>query len=811
MLKVVQDIILIVLFTILTGIVSGQNNGVEAVPDTASFPAVDSLFIKASSLLETGNLSEARDTAERLLRLSKISDNRVGKGNAYYLLGRIQVEEDDLPGALRNYFMAVREYEWIENYIMLQEIYTRMGDIYAEGGIFNKSVEYYLLARRVSEGKLSVINIILDEKLAESYYWLQEYDSSLHLYLGLLPVYQDERPDLALSTLMQISSCLYKLERYADAIPYNQLALSIARTPPYDAEDEVEALNSLGYNYKYINDFKKSAAYFKEAVEIAKANFPEQEIYTVTLVNLAISFQNTGELGKCLEAFGEALQAATDQENQKEESRIAHLMSYVYFLEGDYYNAGIYNAMAINAAKRLNDGVLLQNSYQMASLISTSLYDYEEGMMYYRRYLSLRDSLQTARSLSRQELAQQEYTVERTEKELAQILYERELQNLELKNLRIESEKKQQELELLKKTTELQNATIKNQELEKKRALQELLLAEEKLAAEKKDREIQDLKVQQQLQESELKRRELEQIRQQNEIELLTITKQRNELTIQKQRARNAFLAGIILLAIFIVILLIRWLRFSKRTNRVLSEQRNKIQQQKEAIEDQYDIIKVEQEKSDRLLLNILPEHTANELKEKGRAVPKQYSMVTVLFTDFVGFTKVAERLTPEELILELDHCFMEFDRIIGNHNLEKIKTIGDAYMCAGGIPVANNTNPQDAVEAALEIKAFMDKTREERRKNGSDYWELRIGIHTGEVVAGVVGKKKFAYDIWGDAVNTASRMESSGEAGKVNISGSTYQFIKEDFTCTYRGKVYAKNKGEIDMYFVEPKRGHLF
>jgi class 3 adenylate cyclase len=440
----------------------------------------------------------------------------------------------------------------------------------------------------------------------------------------------------------------------------------------------------------------------------------------------------------------------------------------------------------------------------MASLISTSLYDYEEGMMYYQKYLALRDSLETIKGISKQELAQQEYSVERTEKELAQILFERELQGLELKNLRIEGEKKAQELELLRKTTELQNATIKNQELEKNRALQDLLLAEERLAAEKKDREIQDLKIQQQLQESELKRSELEQIRQQQEIEVLTITKERNELTIQKQRSRNAFLAGIALLAIIILVLVIRWLRFAKRTNRVLSEQRNKIQQQKEAIENQYEIIKVEQEKSDRLLLNILPEHTANELKEKGRAAPKEYKMVTVLFTDFVGFTKVAEKLTPEELINELDLCFMEFDRIIGNHNLEKIKTIGDAYMCAGGIPIENDSNPWDAVEAALEIRDFMDKTREERRNNGFDYWELRIGMHTGEIVAGVVGKKKFAYDIWGDAVNTASRMESSGEAGKVNISGSTYELIKEQYKCTYRGKVYAKNKGEIDMYFVE-------
>jgi class 3 adenylate cyclase len=180
---------------------------------------------------------------------------------------------------------------------------------------------------------------------------------------------------------------------------------------------------------------------------------------------------------------------------------------------------------------------------------------------------------------------------------------------------------------------------------------------------------------------------------------------------------------------------------------------------------------------------------------------------VSVLFTDFKGFTKIAEKLTPAELVEELNTCFLEFDHIIDKHNLEKIKTIGDAYMCAGGIPVANDTNPVDIVHAGLEIKEYMENLKREREEAGQDFWELRIGIHTGPVIAGVVGKNKFAYDIWGDAVNTASRMESSGIPGKVNISGSTYELIKDHFNCTHRGKIEAKNKGEIDMYIVDGKK----
>lgn len=259
------------------------------------------------------------------------------------------------------------------------------------------------------------------------------------------------------------------------------------------------------------------------------------------------------------------------------------------------------------------------------------------------------------------------------------------------------------------------------------------------------------------------------------------------ELVIQRQKTvRNATVIVGFLILLLAIGLYSRY-RFTRKTNKIIA---------------------FEKERSDKLLLNILPEETAEELKNKGSATPKYYKTVSVLFTDFKGFTKIAEKLTPAELVEELNNCFLEFDRIIDKHNLEKIKTIGDAYMCAGGIPIANDTNPVDIVHAGLEIKEYMENLKREREEAGQDYWELRIGIHTGAVIAGVVGKNKFAYDIWGDAVNTASRMESSGIPGKVNISGETYELVKDHFKCTHRGKIQAKNKGEIDMYIVEGLNG---
>ena len=212
----------------------------------------------------------------------------------------------------------------------------------------------------------------------------------------------------------------------------------------------------------------------------------------------------------------------------------------------------------------------------------------------------------------------------------------------------------------------------------------------------------------------------------------------------------------------------------------------------------------IEKEKTDNILRNILPEHTARELKEKGKATSMRFEMTTILFSDIQGFTKFAEEMAPDTLIDELDRYFLEFDKIVEKHNIEKIKTIGDAYMCAGGIPEKNRTNPIEVVVAALEMQYRIRIMQQEHALHEQNYWGLRIGIHTGPVIAGVVGSKKYSYDIWGDSVNIASRMESSGEVGKVNISETTYMLIQDYFDCEYRGKMPVKYKGEIDMYFVK-------
>ncbi len=256
---------------------------------------------------------------------------------------------------------------------------------------------------------------------------------------------------------------------------------------------------------------------------------------------------------------------------------------------------------------------------------------------------------------------------------------------------------------------------------------------------------------------------------------------------------------------------------YYKQYNALLEEQNNELHEQKvrniklfieaeqavkqnEIIKAQKEEIEKEKKRSDALLLNILPAEVAEELKNHDSAEARYFSNVTVLFTDFIDFTTTADRLTPKELVSELHACFKAFDDIMGKYDIEKIKTVGDAYLAVCGLPAEDPMHAQKVVKAAIEIRDFI---KDRKAQLGDTTFDVRIGINSGSVVAGIVGVKKFAYDIWGDTVNTAARMEQSSEAGRINISETTHELVKDEFDFEFRGEIYAKGKGMLKMYYL--------
>ena len=327
----------------------------------------------------------------------------------------------------------------------------------------------------------------------------------------------------------------------------------------------------------------------------------------------------------------------------------------------------------------------------------------------------------------------------------------------------------------------------------------------------------------QQEQQLTVKKQEVEQVVAQKDFQLASVTLQKDELdriNIRKQQLVEALQSGksldsiayeqdrqyqelklqksqsfrnVLLLILGFTILFVSFFyrRFIEN-----QKQKHILEQKNRQIED-------EKQRSDELLLNILPTAIAEELKNGGKAKARKYEQASVLFVDFKNFTKISEQLSPEDLVAELDHYFKAFDFIIGQYKLEKIKTIGDAYMVASGLS-DRITSPVSIVRAALEMQEFLSDMKAEKQPQNKPFFEARMGIHTGPVVAGVVGIKKFAYDIWGDTVNIAARLQDASDPACINVSEAVYNEVRYTFRCHYRGKFPAKNKGNIDMYYVD-------
>ncbi len=468
-----------------------------------------------------------------------------------------------------------------------------------------------------------------------------------------------------------------------------------------------------------------------------------------------------------------------------------------------------YAQQSVEVAKKINFKEGLADAYANLGQANAFLADeqsdptngYEKAAQYFRQSFDIYDQLYSEGKLNRSKMLKfLEGGVITVYRDLADIYYS------EKKNYKQASDKYRvlfnrfgeysaeiKDESLVVSRTKLLNQRLNQELLEKKQQALKNELQIKKVEKEKDSLALANQRRKIESTKRELRLRALQsenlKIQKDNEEKAHRLEIAAQEAQLKRSRLLTTFMiVGLVLVFIIVGVLFYSYRR-QRKVNKIISRQQAEIVEEKE--------------RSDSLLLNILPREVADELKKRGKASIRQYEMVSVLFTDFKGFTSIAEKITPVELVRELETCFLRFDEIIEKYNIEKIKTIGDAYMAAGGIPIANQTNPLDVVLAGLEMQQYMNELKAAKKAAGNPYWELRLGINTGKIIAGVIGKKKFAYDVWGDTVNTASRMESSGEVGKVNISGKTYELVKDFFECEHRGKVTAKGKGDIDMYFV--------
>lgn len=575
-------------------------------------------------------------------------------------------------------------------------------------------------------------------------------------------------------------------------------------------EFQAEALNIKAGTFFVKGDLPQAIPYSEEYLRLLEENWPNSEKRAHALLNLGQLYSSTGSRIKALHCFEQSLSIAEEHDYTEVIGGALMQLGNEYETLGNYDLALEYLERSLLAAKKSGDpgrmGVCLTN----IGIANESKGEFDEALKYHLEALELHEKMGDAFYVSGSLLEVGSIYLRIGDFQLAE---ENLLRGVEISKSadiqvnvvrtqlglgRLNLEKEEFEIADEYCSAALDKAMEFDMFEEEMNACQCLYKTNKALGRtqaalvyfEKSQILMDSLKLGETA--GELQRMEFEKalmadsLRQEEEKHEMELAYQ--DEIVEKDRTRNMLMGGGLLM------LLIATGLFSR--NRYVTRSKKEVLKEKN--------------RSDELLLNILPAEVAEELKVKGKAEAQLIDQVTILFTDFKGFTSLSEKLSPRELVSDLNTCFSEFDRIMAKYGIEKIKTIGDAYMAAGGLPTPNSTHANDVVKAALEIRDFVENGKQKKIDQGLPYFEVRIGIHSGPVVAGIVGVKKFQYDIWGDTVNTASRLESQGEVGKVNISSTTYDLIKDanDLSFESRGKIATKGKGEVEMFFVSEKLG---
>ncbi len=550
---------------------------------------------------------------------------------------------------------------------------------------------------------------------------------------------------------------------YIKALSHHQRSLDIRREIG-DKRGIASSLNNIGLIYVERNNYTKALDNYMQSLKI-KEEIGDKRGISVTLNNIGSIYNNQEAYDKALDCYKRSLGIKREIEDQRGIAVSLTNIGQIYSQQGNQTSALDYYQRALEIAEGMSDK---RSSAQISENIGDVYYeqgDFVAALDHLQRSLQLREEIGdkdgSAGSLIRIGLTY-----------FKQKQYRRANDNC-MRGLRLAEtlgaiREQKESCECLFNINKALNNSTKALEYH-----EQMLMFTDSLQKEETVRKLQQMEFNKQVMEDSLL-----QVEKAMKMEMAF-----QEETRRKDNNKNIAMAVGLFFLLLSLGLYSRW-RYVQKSKAIIEE---------------------EKDRSENLLLNILPSEIAEELKTKGSAEARDFEDVSILFTDFVSFTEASEKLSAKELIEEINHCFKAFDNICERYDVEKIKTIGDAYMAAGGIPVPSDTSVKNTVLAALEMQSFMAQRKAEKLANNEIPFEMRLGIHTGPVVAGIVGVKKFQYDIWGDTVNTASRMESSGGIGKVNISEDTYRYLKDDpsFVFESRGKVEAKGKGELQMYFV--------
>lgn len=712
-------------------------------------------------------------------------------------LVKLYQNDDEIYDKLRYSLLLVGLYEKKGTKDELAGAYNNLGKLYFNEQLFSKASEIFA---RASELKIENSDLFYEVNcwLIRSQKNAGDVDDAivtarrLELKAENLTLYQK------IELQKEKAEIYHLLKAYKEELGSYNLISELIKGTKYAYLKAVNS-NNIGYTQKYLNNYPKAKSAFYQTI---KTPYADNELYGAAYYNLGLIYQNINFSDSALICFQKARSYYDGVKFSEQLAKCFNMEAMVYYMENDQFNAQKNVQQAIAISKQFNHAKVLSRSYEIESFIHQDLFEFEMALESYKKFLSIRDSLLVEERSLENKLLFDQYKVEQIEKQLRLIWAKNEMDQVNIAREKAEKDAENERFKVKQKEDQLRIADLEYKDLKSLQELQRLMLLEEKLNVENQQKELALIQRDNELKELALEKERLVTSENEKEIRLLA---QQNELQEQKrlngeQEYKNTI--RLVMSILFFILLILIGIIIAYRQ---LRKRKQRIEQQAIIIAESKKEIEKEKEKSESLLLNILPFAVADELKLNGTAKPRSYDEVSVGFTDFSGFTMISEELTPEELVHKLDAIFYEFDLIIERHGLQQIKTIGDAYMFASGLPESIPDHAVKIVQASLEMRDFIQKYNQSLEP-GNPTWNIRIGVNTGPVVAGVIGIKKFAYDIWGDTVNTAARMESSGKVGKVNISGSTYALVKDYFKAEHRGKIAAKNKGEIDMYFVEPK-----